>query len=94
MTDMITAYEVFRCRFRMQSDDSKPGRNATTVLSTVELPDLIDFDQNMRYETCVFRGSGSTQILRRYSSQGDAVEGHRIMEARMGLKPVSKLVRA
>jgi len=93
MADMIKAYEVFMNRFRMQSDDAQGTKPAKVVLSTVELPDLIEFENTQRYETCVFRGN-STQILRRYHSQGEAVEGHRIMEARMGLRSVSKLARA
>ena len=93
MSDMIRAYEVFMNRFRMQSDNARGAAAATVVLSTVELPDLIEFENTMRYETCVFRGN-NTQILRRYHSQGEAVEGHRMMEARMGLRPVSKLARA
>jgi len=58
-------------------------------LSTVRLPDLsffyTDFDTKMKYETCLFGGSGGSEVLEKYKTMKEARAGHEFYRKKYGL---------
>ena len=69
--------------FHLVSDNARWYRAATVRLSTIELP--LDLDGN-GYESCIFYVHGDREIVRRYATMADAIQGHRELETIFGVK--------
>jgi hypothetical protein len=69
---------------QLKSDNRKWYRNPTVMLSTVKLPPF--HLPGEQYESCLFAEDGSSEVIARYSTFGEATEGHRILTERFGLK--------
>jgi hypothetical protein len=53
-------------------------------LSTVEMPD-IGYDFGYKYETCLF-GPNDSNVQARYQTKDEAIRGHNITLAKLGMK--------
>ena len=75
-------------RWQIVSDDHVWMYPADVSLSTVQLPG--DFYKDSPYETCVFFANGDSEVLERYSTQAEAINGHIKYEEKYKLKRISK----
>lgn len=75
--------------WQLISDDSVWMFPAEVALSTVELPrKWYPVDP---YESCLFFSGGDSEVIARYATKADAVEGHAELEKKYGLKRCLKL---
>lgn len=66
-------------RWQIVSDNSELFREATTCLSTIELPGILGMGIDSRdylFESCLFFKDGESDVLARYQTQAEANEGH------------------
>ena len=82
-------------RWQIVSDDSVWMFPADVTLSTVELPRIkLNEDQELydeHFESCLFFANGDSDVICRYETQEQAVEGHIELEKKYGLKRTNKL---
>lgn len=65
------------------SDDSVWMFSPNIQLSTVRLPYVFD---EFEFESCVFFDNGNSEVVKRYKTQIEAIEGHTELEKKYGLK--------
>jgi hypothetical protein len=72
-------------RWQMVSNNAGWLCPASIELSTVEMPRMVKFDLGYRYESCLFTSKDS-EVVARYNTLTDAVEGHERLSKKYGLK--------
>jgi len=86
---------INRKRWQIVSDDSVWMFPPDTVLSTVELPIIpLSEDQelyNEKFESCLFFINGDSEVIARYATKEEAIEGHVELEKKYRLKRCTKL---
>jgi hypothetical protein len=78
-----------RDRWQLISSDEVWMFPADIQLSTVELPR--EFYPDTPYESCLFFANGDSDVVARYATQQEAIEGHMELEKKYKLKRCSKL---
>ena len=82
-------------RWQLISNDSIWMFPPDIQLSTVELPKFIMEDgtdlYGASYESCIFFSDGNSDVVARYSTQEEAIAGHKELEKKYKLKPSNKL---
>lgn len=75
-------------RWQVVSDDHVWMYPADVSLSTVELDSSVYKDTP--YESCIFFANGESEVLKRYTTQEEALLGHIELEEKYKLKRISK----
>lgn len=78
-------------RWQVVSDDSVWMFPADLQLSTVEMRKGWIDDFGYQYESCLFFANGDSDVVSRYETQEEALEGHILLEKKYGLKRCSNL---
>lgn len=71
--------------FQIINDNAGVFRPASISLSTVELPKEIWEISEYRYESCLFYANGDSEVISRYNSLAESVEGHLKLSRKYGL---------
>lgn len=61
--------------FRLQSSNGTFWREATVVVSTIEIPRRVQALAGYAFETCLF-ADGNSEVIETYDNMQAAIEGH------------------
>ena len=76
--------------FHRINDNSRWFRSATARLSTIEMPDAVKSAFNYSFESCLFHANGNSDVIARYDTAFEALEGHVEFSRKYGLNTVVK----
>ena len=85
---MVISNIMYKNRWQICSDDHVWMYPPDVSLSTVELEGEIY--KNTPYESCIFYQNGDSEVVKRYKTKEEAIQGHIDLENKYKLKRISR----